>query len=251
MRIDGRGPDELRPIKLSTGFQRYAEGSVLCDWGETRVLCAASVEEGAPPFREASGGGWVTGEYNMLPRSTTTRKPRRHGGRETEIQRLIGRALRAAVDLDGIGPRTITIDCDVLQADGGTRVASITGGFVALALALEELRRLDKVAGDPVREAVAAVSVGVVEGLPLLDLPYQEDSSAEVDMNLVMTASGRFVELQGTAEGRTFDRDQLHTLCDLGWAGIRRICALQALVLERARETAGGVAEAALCEVPA
>lgn len=249
MRSDGRGPDELRPIKLQTGFQRFAEGSVLIDWGETRVLCAASVEEGAPPFREASGGGWVTGEYNMLPRSTSTRKPRRHGGRETEIQRLVGRALRAAVDLDALGPRTITIDCDVLQADGGTRVASITGGFVALALALEQLRRLEKLTGDPIREAVAAVSVGVIGGLPLLDLPYVEDSGAEVDMNLVMTASGRFVELQGTAEHHTFDRDQLHTLCDLGWAGIRRLCALQALVLERARGTAGGVAEALLDEV--
>jgi ribonuclease PH len=248
---------------MTTGYQRFAEGSVLVDWGDTRVLCAASVEEGVPPFREASGGGWVTGEYSMLPRSTSTRKPRRQGGRETEIQRLIGRALRAAIDLDAIGPRTVTVDCDVLQADGGTRVAAISGGLVALALALARLGRAGKLAGDfvfpqrplgredrnPLRERVAAVSVGVVDGVPLLDLPYSEDSRAEVDMNVVMTSSGRFVELQGTAEGRTFDRDQLHVLCDLGWSGVRQLCALQELVLARACAAADGVATAALAEV--
>ena len=161
---------------MTTGYQLFAEGSVLIDWGNTRVLCAASVEERVPPFREASGGGWVTGEYSMLPRSTLTRKPRRTGGRESEIQRLIGRALRAAVDLDALGPRTITIDCDVLQADGGTRVASMTGGFVALALALRRLRAEGKLAADPLRQPVAAVSVGLCGGQALLDLDYSEDS---------------------------------------------------------------------------
>jgi ribonuclease PH len=227
MRGDGRQPDEIRPITITTGYQRYAEGSALDDWGDTRVLCSASVEEGVPPFRAASSGGWVTGEYSMLPRSTNTRKSRRQGGRETEIQRLIGRALRAAVNLDLIGPRTLTIDCDVLQADGGTRVASITGGFVALALAVNRLRSDGRLERDPLVDRVAAVSVGVVDGVLLLDLPYSEDHRAEVDMNLVMTASGRFVEIQGTAEAALFDRDQLNALCDLGWIGIQRIVDLQ------------------------
>jgi ribonuclease PH len=237
MRLDGRQPDQLRPIKISTGYQQYAEGSVLIDWGMTRVLCAASVEEFVPPFRQASGGGWVTGEYNMLPRSTTTRKARRHGGRETEIQRLIGRALRAGVDLDALGPRTITVDCDVLQADGGTRVASITGGFVALSLAIWRLRDGGLLQSDPLRESVAAVSVGVVEGDALLDLPYLEDSQAEVDMNLVMTSSGRFVEIQGTAEHRTFDMNQLQTLCQLGWSGVVRLIELQQRAVKQGRLT--------------
>jgi ribonuclease PH len=228
MRCDGRRPDELRPLKITTGFQRFAEGSALIDWGETRVLCAATVEESVPPFRVASGGGWITGEYSMLPRSTVTRKPRKQGGRETEIQRLIGRALRAAVNMDALGPRTITVDCDVLQADGGTRVAAITGGYVALALALAKLRREALLRQDPLLDRVAAVSVGVVKTELLLDLPYREDSKAEVDMNVVMTASGRFVEVQGTAEGGTFDRDQLNRLCDLAWSGIKELCALQA-----------------------
>jgi ribonuclease PH len=235
MRVDGRQPDQLRPIRITTGFQRYAEGSVLIDWGDTRVICAASVEDTVPPHRRDSGGGWITGEYAMLPRSTTTRKARRQGGRETEIQRLIGRALRAAVNLDALGPRTITVDCDVLQADGGTRVAAITGGYVALALAIHRLRDDGRLTGDPLIEQVAAVSVGVVDATPLLDLPYLEDSRAEVDLNLVMTSGGRFVELQGTAEHRTFDRGQLHVLCDLGWAGIQRLCALQASAVTEGR----------------
>jgi ribonuclease PH len=243
MRKDGREPNQLRPVRIVTHFQRYAEGSALIEWGETRVICAASVEEIVPPHRVGSGGGWVTGEYAMLPRSTSTRKPRRHGGRETEIQRLIGRALRAAVNLDALGPRTITVDCDVLQADGGTRVAAITGGYVALALAVARLRDEGCLVVDPIVERVAAVSVGVVGGVPLLDLPYSEDSEAGVDMNLVMTSSGRFVEVQGTAEHQTFDRGELLVLCDLGWAGIQRLCALQARAVG---EGASGAAEVRL-----
>jgi ribonuclease PH len=227
MRNDGRDVDELRPVRMTTGYQVFAEGSVLIDWGKTRVLCAASVEESVPPHCLARGGGWVTGEYNMLPRSTLTRKPRRIGGRETEIQRLIGRALRAAVDLDALGPRTITVDCDVLQADGGTRVAAVTGGFVALALAIRGLRSNGRIAKDPVRQAVAGVSVGLCGGAALLDLDYSEDSKAEVDMNLVMTSDGRFIEVQGTAEGRAFDRAELEAMQALGWKGIARLCELQ------------------------
>ena len=232
MRNDGRKSDELRPVKMIPNFQMHAEGSVLITWGNTHVLCAASVEEKVPPFRLDSGGGWITGEYNMLPRSTTTRKARRRGGRETEIQRLIGRSLRAAVDMDKLGPRTITVDCDVIQADGGTRVASITGGYTALLLALNGLKQQGLLTEDPIIGPVAAVSVGIVDGELLLDLPYDEDVRAEVDLNLVMTAGGRFVEVQGTAEHGTFDRQQLMELCDLGWIGIQQLCRLQA-------ETAG------------
>jgi len=231
---------------MTTGFQRYPEGSVLVRWGETHVLCAASVEASVPPFRLDSGGGWLTGEYAMLPRSTDTRKGRRHGGRETEIQRLIGRALRAAVDLDRLGQRTFYIDCDVLQADGGTRVASITGGFVALALALERLRRQGELTADPILEPLAAVSVGIVDGAALLDLPYAEDSRAEVDMNLVMTAGGRFVEIQGTAEHEPFDAAQLERLLSLGRRGIARLCDLQRRTLEAAAASADGKAEVQL-----
>ena len=233
MRKDGRKADELRPLKMSPGYLMHAAGSVMIDWGNTRVLCAASVEEKVPPFRLDSGGGWITGEYNMLPASTNTRKARRHGGRETEIQRLIGRSLRAAVDMDRMGPRTITVDCDVIQADGGTRVASITGGYVALALALRKLRAEGLLEEDPVVEPVAAVSVGIVDGKLLLDLPYEEDSRAEVDLNLVMTAGGRFVEVQGTAEGEPFERSQLLELCDIGWAGIQQLCEAQARAVEQ------------------
>jgi ribonuclease PH len=245
MRADGREPDALRPVTLITGFQQFAEGSVLVRWGSTQVICSASVEQAVPPFRLDSGGGWVTGEYAMLPRSTTTRKPRRHGGRETEIQRLIGRALRAAVDMDRLGPRTIWVDCDVLQADGGTRVAAITGGYVALALAVHKLIDEGALAGEPspLLDPVAAVSAGIVDGVALLDLPYEEDSRAEVDMNLVMTASGRYVEIQGTAEHEPFDREQLDALCRLGWSGIRQICALQARAVEAGRS---GAAELSL-----
>lgn len=236
MRTDGRLPDQLRPVIITTNFLKHAEGSALIQWGDTWVLCAASVEEKVPPFRLESGGGWVTGEYAMLPRSTTTRKGRGQGGREKEIQRLVGRSLRAAVDLDRLGPRTITVDCDVLQADGGTRVAAVTGGYVALKLALARLMASGLLAHDPVRTPIAAVSVGIVDGELLLDLPYAEDSRAEVDMNLVMTADGQLVEVQGTAEGRPFARAQLDALMDLGQQGVAALAALQ----ERA--IAGGLA---------
>jgi ribonuclease PH len=235
MRSDGRQADELRPIEMLPGFQKHAEGSVLIKWGDTHVCCAASVEDRVPPFRLDSGGGWITAEYAMLPRSTGTRKQRRTGGRETEIQRLIGRSLRAAADLDALGQVTIWVDCDVLQADGGTRVASITGGYVALALALQKLRAEGRLKREPIIEPVAAVSVGVVDGQVLLDLPYEEDSRAEVDMNLVMTAGGKYVEVQGTAEHGAFDRRQLTELCDLGWTGIQRLCELQQRLVQAAR----------------
>lgn len=238
MRSDNRKDDELRPVKIVTGFQKYAEGSALIDWGNTRVLCSATVEENVPLFRKESGGGWVTGEYNMLPRSTQTRKPRRQSGRETEIQRLIGRALRAAVDLKALGPRTITVDCDVLQADGGTRVAAITGGYVALALALDHLRAKAIITSNPLVEQIAAVSVGIIDGQAMLDLSYEEDSGAAVDMNLVMTASGHFVEIQGTGEHQTFDRKQLDALCDVGWSGIQTLCLVQAQALKLNYESA-------------
>ncbi len=233
MRKDSRKVDELRPLKMSPNYLMHAAGSVMVDWGNTRVLCAASVEEKVPPFRLDSGGGWVTGEYNMLPASTNTRKARRRGGRETEIQRLIGRSLRAAVDMDLMGPRTITVDCDVIQADGGTRVASITGGYVALALALRKLQQSGLLEQDPLVEPVAAVSVGIVDGELMLDLPYEEDVRAEVDLNLVMTAGGRYVEVQGTAEHKAFSRSQLLELCDLGWAGVQKLCELQARTVEQ------------------
>jgi len=235
---------------MITGFQKHAEGSVLVQWGDTHVLCAASVEESVPPFRLGSGGGWVTGEYAMLPCSTNTRKGRRLGGRETEIKRLIGRALRAAVDMDRLGPRTITIDCDVLQADGGTRVASITGGFVALALAVKGLVQQGLLPADPspIVENVAAVSVGIVGGWPVLDLPYVEDSTADVDMNLVMTSGGKYIEIQGTAEHEPFDAVQLGELCRLGWTGVGQLCQLQ----ERAVKTAppAGTGERAEVTLP-
>ncbi|MBW2537458.1 MAG: ribonuclease PH [Deltaproteobacteria bacterium] len=227
MRADGRAPDQLRPVSITSGYQQFVDGSALIKWGNTWVLCAASVEESVPPFRLASGGGWITAEYNMLPGSTRPRKPRRPGGREKEIQRLVGRSLRAAVDLDRLGPRTITVDCDVLQADGGTRVASITGGYVALALAIKRLQKDGLLAEDPSRWPVAAVSVGVIDGEPRLDLPYEEDSRAEVDLNLVLAGTGDIIELQGTAEGAPFSRDQLNALLDLGWRGIEQLCDIQ------------------------
>jgi len=228
MRQDGRQPNALRPISITTGFQASADGSALIRWQDTWVLCAASIDESVPPFRRDSGGGWVTAEYAMLPGSTRPRKQRRSGGREKEIQRLIGRSLRAAIDLDKLGPRTIEIDCDVLQADGGTRVASITGGWIALALAVAKLRGVGLLPGpDPLGDPVAAVSVGIVSGEPCLDLPYVEDSTADVDMNVVMTAGERLIEVQGTAEHGSFSRKQLDTLCDLAWGGISQLLTLQ------------------------
>jgi len=231
-RSDGRAPGELRPTRLTPGFLMHAEGSVLIEVGRTRVVCAASIEERVPPFLRNSGKGWVTAEYGMLPRATTTRTPReatagKVGGRTQEIQRLIGRSLRSVTRLPELGERTVWVDCDVLQADGGTRTASITGGFVAMVLALQRLRETGILKAIPVQDHVAATSVGVVNGIPLLDLAYDEDSRAEVDMNIVKTGDGRFIEVQGTAEGAPYDRDALDSLLDLAGAGITALIALQ------------------------
>jgi ribonuclease PH len=228
-RPDGRANDELRPLTIETGYQKFAEGSALVRAGDTWVLCAASVEEAVPPFLAGRGVGWVTAEYAMLPRSTHTRTSRSPGGRGKEIQRLIGRALRAAVDTTALGPRTLTVDCDVLQADGGTRVAAITGAYVALGLAVRSLAASGLIeAGAPVLgEPVAAVSVGIVDGETRLDLPYAEDSRAEVDMNVVMTRSGKLIEVQGTAERDPFSREQLTAMLDLAGRGIAELCRAQ------------------------
>jgi ribonuclease PH len=234
-RPDGRASDQLRPISIETGYQKFAEGSALVRTGDTWVLCAASVEESVPPFLSERGVGWVTAEYAMLPRSTLTRTSRQQKSRAVEIQRLIGRALRAGVDTAALGPRTITVDCDVLQADGGTRVAAITGAYVAVALAARALAASGAVPGDAriLREPVAAVSVGIVDGEPRLDLPYAEDAAADVDMNVVMTKSGRLIEIQGTAERDSFTRAQLDILLDLAAGGIARLCAAQEQALAR------------------
>ena len=231
-RIDGRRPDELRPVKITPGILDFAEGSCLVEFGRTRVLCAASIEDRQPGFLRNTQSGWVTGEYAMLPRATHTRSQRevergRPGGRTQEIQRLIGRSLRGVVNLEMLGPRTITVDCDVLQADGGTRTASITGGYVALNLAIQKLVKAGTVSAAAITSPVAAVSVGIVKGLPLLDLCYEEDSTAEVDFNVVMMGEDSFVEVQGTAEGKPFSRAGMDQLIDLARAGILRLFALQ------------------------
>ena len=228
-RIDGRLPGELRPVSIEPGALAYAEGSALIATGDTRVLCAVSVEKGVPRFLRGAGQGWLTAEYAMLPRSTNTRTPRgaSSGGRAREIQRLIGRSLRAVVDLRALGERTLTVDCDVLQADGGTRTAAITGAYVALRQALDGMGERGQLAGPPLRAAVAATSVGVVDGEALLDLCYAEDSRAEVDVNIVMTDAGEFVEVQGTAEGAPFSRASLDAMLALGERGIRRLLAAQ------------------------
>ena len=231
-RFDNRLENALRPTRLTPHYVKHAEGSVLIEAGDTRVICTASVEDRVPPFRRNSGKGWVTAEYGMLPRSTSTRNQReatagKVGGRTQEIQRLIGRSLRAVTHLEEMGERTIWVDCDVIQADGGTRTASITGGFVALVLALQKLRAQGLVASMPVRDFVAATSVGLVDGRPLLDLAYEEDSRADVDMNIVQTGDGRFIEVQGTAEAAPFGREALLALLDLAEAGIRQLNALQ------------------------
>ena len=231
-RPSGRAATELRPIRITRGFTRHAEGSVLIEFGDTRVLCTASVEESVPPFLRGKGQGWLTAEYGMLPRSTHTRSPReaakgKQSGRTQEIQRLIGRSLRAVVDMHALGERQITIDCDVLQADGGTRTAAITGACVAVHDALEGLVRAGKLPANPMRDFVAAVSVGIYQGQPVLDLDYPEDSDCETDMNVVMTGSGGFVEVQGTAEGSPFSRAELDALLDLAGAGIARLVAEQ------------------------
>jgi ribonuclease PH len=228
-RRDGRQPDELRALTLTRGYTKFAEGSVLVQLGDTRVLCTASLEERVPPFLRGSGQGWVTAEYGMLPRSTHERSPRsdRPGGRVHEIQRLIGRSLRAVVELERLGERTVTLDCDVLQADGGTRTAAITGAFVALVDALTLLRRTGAIQRVPVREFLAATSVGIVDGTAVLDLSYEEDSRARVDMNVVMTESGKFVELQGTGEGGPFTKAEAASLMQLGERGIVTLIARQ------------------------
>jgi ribonuclease PH len=233
-RPDGRRPDELRPLTITPDWLKDPEGSALIRAGETWVICTASVEEKVPPFLKDTGKGWVTAEYAMLPRATNTRGGRSPGGRGKEIERLIGRALRASIDMTKLGPRTITIDCDVLQADGGTRTAAITGGFVALALACRRLVGKKLLTASPLLHEVAAVSVGIVDGEARLDLPYVEDVAAEVDMNIVMTADRRLVEVQGTAEHGTFDRKQLDTLVDLATAGVEQLIAAQRRALEGA-----------------
>ena len=233
-RTDGRDAGKLRPVKIIKNYLKYPAGSALIEVGNTKVLCTASVEESVPRWlkEEKNNGGWVTAEYSMLPGASSRRNTReaakgKIGGRTQEIQRLIGRSLRAVIDLDKLGPRTIWIDCDVLQADGGTRTASITGGFVALRLALEKLIAENKIAQSPLEEEVAAVSVGLVSGVPMLDLCYQEDFDADVDMNVVMTRTGRFVEVQGTAESKPFSESEMHALLALAKKGVRRLIELQ------------------------
>ncbi len=237
MRPSGRGPGELRRISLRRGYTRHAEGSVLVEYGDTKVLCTASVEERVPPFLRGAGRGWVTAEYGMLPRATGTRMRReaadgRQSGRTLEIQRLIGRALRSAVDFEALGERTVVIDCDVLQADGGTRTASVTGGYVALAEAVATLQRRRLLSQSPLHGVVASVSVGIYQGIPVVDLDYAEDSDAETDMNVVMNDQGHFVEIQGTAEGHAFRMEELEAMLGLARGGI-------AAVIEIQRETLG------------
>lgn len=232
----GRAADQLRPVRIVLDPLEFPEGSALIEQGRTRVLCTVTVEERVPPFLAGSGRGWVTAEYGMLPRATPTRSPReavqgRPSGRTQEIQRLIGRALRAVVDLDKLGERTFIVDCDVLQADGGTRTAAITGAWVALVRAVGRLRAEGLLEADPIKQAVAAVSVGIVGGVPVLDLEYAEDSQAQVDLNVVMAADGRLVEIQGTAEAEPFSREQLNQLLDLAEVGIRQLLKAQQAAL--------------------
>ncbi len=238
MRPSQRQPDQLRTIRITRNFTRHAEGSVLIEMGDTRVLCTASVEESLPPFLRGKGQGWVTAEYGMLPRATHTRSAReaakgKQTGRTQEIQRLIGRSLRAVTDLKALGERQITLDCDVLQADGGTRCASITGAWIALYEACEKLVQAGKLCANPVRDHVAAISVGIVDGSAVLDLDYPEDSGCDTDMNVIMTGTGGIVEVQGTAEGEPFTREQMNTLMDLAQMGIRQLVAEQQSALAR------------------
>ncbi len=239
MRVDGRKTTELRPVRIIPGFIRHVHGSVLIEVGHTRVICTATVEEQVPQFLRDTASGWVTAEYGMLPGSGDTRIAResargRVGGRTHEIQRLIGRSLRAVTNLTALGARTIWLDCDVIEADGGTRTASITGAYVALALATRRLAGDGKITARPLTGSVAAVSCGIIEGRPLLDLCYAEDSKAEVDMNFVMTGAGRFVEVQGTAESKPFTKAQMDRLSELAWDGIVRLTALQQQALDAA-----------------
>jgi len=228
MRPSGRAPDQLRPIKLTRAYTKHAEGSVLVEFGDTRVLCTASIDTKVPPFLKGTGQGWITAEYGMLPRSTGQRMQReaargRQGGRTQEIQRLIGRSLRAAVDLKALGERTITLDCDVIQADGGTRTASITGGYVAMADAIAHLKKQGHIKNSPLHGFIASVSVGIYRGVPVLDLDYAEDSEAETDMNVVMNEAEAFVEVQGTAEGHAFRMDEMLAMIELARKGIGRL----------------------------
>lgn len=235
-RVDGRKPGQIRPVIMTPNYNKYAEGSVLIEVGDTRVICTATVEERVPPFLKGLGKGWVTAEYSMIPRATGTRTIReaakgKLGGRTMEIQRLIGRALRSVVNLEALGERTVTLDCDVIQADGGTRTASITGAYTAMILALNKLVEQGMLEKIPVYDFIAATSVGIVNGVPVIDLCYAEDSAAEVDMNVVMTGAGRFVEVQGTGEEATFSRDEMNQLLDLATAGIQELNNIQRQVL--------------------
>ena len=244
MRSDNRAPNQMRETIITPHYLPHAEGSVLIEAGRTRVICTASVEERVPPFLRNSGKGWVTAEYGMLPRATNTRMQReatsgKVGGRTQEIQRLIGRSLRSVMNLPALGERTIWVDCDVIQADGGTRTASITGAFVALALALETLRARDVLRAIPLNDSVAAISVGIVDGEALLDLAYEDDSRAEVDMNIVKTGDGRFIEVQGTAEGLPFNREALDTLLGLADEGIRQLVDKQRAIVGHLVKFAG------------
>lgn len=241
MRNDSRQPNELRPVTITTNVNKHAEGSVLIQFGDTKVICTASVEERVPPFMKGQGKGWVTAEYSMLPRATNTRNHREASrgkltGRTMEIQRLIGRALRSVVNLQALGERTITLDCDVIQADGGTRTTSITGAFVALCLAVEHLAKQHNFAVYPINDFLASVSVGVINEIPMLDLNYEEDSKAKVDMNVVMTGSGKFVEVQGTGEEAPFTREELNSLLALAETGI-------ADLIKKQKEAIGSAAE--------
>ena len=232
MRPSGRNPDQLRDIKFTCGYTKHAEGSVLVEFGDTRVLCTASVDKSVPRFLKGKGEGWVTAEYGMLPRSTHSRMGReaahgKQGGRTLEIQRLIGRSLRAAVDLKAVGEHTITIDCDVLQADGGTRTASITGGFVALSIAIEKMLKSKLIKTNPLHGQVASVSVGIYNGEPVLDLDYAEDSNAETDMNVVMNDAAAFIEVQGTAEGHAFRKEEMDAMLELASRGIKYLLEKQ------------------------
>ncbi|MFQ5924640.1 MAG: ribonuclease PH [Dehalococcoidia bacterium] len=236
-RLDGRANDELRPVRIISGFQDFAEGSALIELGKTKVICAVSVEDRVPAFLRGEGRGWITAEYSMLPRSTITRSARESwggvGGRTHEIQRLIGRSLRAVVDLDALGERTLTVDCDVLQADGGTRTAAITGSYIALVQAVNSLRERGLLPSSPIESAVAATSVGIVAGEHLLDLCYDEDFWAEVDFNVVMTSEGQFVEIQGTAEASPFSKEAIDSLLSLAERGIEKLFQAQKAALDR------------------
>ncbi|MGI6566245.1 MAG: ribonuclease PH [Firmicutes bacterium] len=236
VRVDGRKPGELREVKITRNFTKYAEGSVLIEAGDTKVICTASIEDKVPPFLRGNGQGWLTAEYSMLPRATETRNMReasrgRVSGRTSEIQRLVGRALRSVVDLEALGERTIWLDCDVIQADGGTRTAAITGGFVAMMDAIQRLGETVNWDRLPISNFVAAVSVGLVDGVPLLDLCYTEDAQAQVDMNVVMSSDGKIVEIQGTAEGEPFARSELDRMLELAEQGIQELISLQRMVL--------------------